>query len=523
MCNMRQSPSPRTPPRILGVHSGPDASACLLVGDTVVSAMAQERLSRVKHDGGEPIACIDLMLAHAGLQPADIDLVVRCSGHGGVDLGAEAAFYGAFPRVEVTAQHQLLHAWAASVMAPDRPALVWVIDGQGCRAADADVFEVESVYRHERGQLTPLETLYRPRRLDRPAGPHTDSLGSAYAAVGRIVFGSGNAAGKLMALAAFSQHTHAVPEPFLFGPGQPFALNPDWLAFLNRCPPQVHWQTPLAADLAHAIQQGLERYGAWRTQALSAQHGCHDWLLGGGVALNCKHNGLLANAPGVRSVDVFPAASDDGLAVGAAVWALRERFGVRSPIRYTVGTGVPHVAPVNASDEVVMQIAQRLVQGQAIGIWQGGSEFGPRALGQRSILSAAHAVSLKTRLNEQIKRREAFRPFGGIVLRRHLHTLTSDALAGPHMLSAARIKPEAVQAYPALAHVDHTIRLQVVDEDGGLLHRVLRAYEGLSGRVALINTSFNGPDEPIVETLAQARACAQRIGLDGLYANGVLT
>lgn len=167
-------------------------------------------------------------------------------------------------------------------------------------------------------------------------------------------------------------------------------------------------------------------------------------------------------------------------------------------------------------------IARLLTNGRTVGVFQGGSEFGPRALGYRSILASAADTALKTRLNAQIKRRESFRPFGGIVLRTRLDQLTSDALAGPNMLSAARMTKSARARYPALTHADGTVRLQVVEGDGGLLHQILVAYEHLTGRVALINTSFNGRDEPIVETLAQARACAAAIGLDHLYAHGVL-
>ena len=145
-------------------------------------------------------------------------------------------------------------------------------------------------------------------------------------------------------------------------------------------------------------------------------------------------------------------------------------------------------------------------------------EFEKDAAGQ---LDFADLI-LKTRLNAQIKRRESFRPFGGIVLRANLDQLTDDAVAGPNMLSAARMTDTSRARYPALAHVDGTVRLQVVEEDGCLLHQVLVAYEGLTGHVALINTSFNGRDEPIVETLAQARACAAAIGLDHLYAHGVV-
>ncbi|MFZ4874537.1 carbamoyltransferase C-terminal domain-containing protein [Janthinobacterium sp. Mn2066] len=514
--------------RIIGLHSGHDASACLLVDNVLVGSIARERLTRRKHDQGDPIECVDYLLSHFGLAPTDIDLLVCSDWHDAEGLGEPR--HGRFARVEKTRRHHLLHAYAASVMAPAGPALVLVADGRGCRpedngvaGMDAGLFEVESVYHHEGGRLTELDKIYRPYHHQRYAwGSHIDSLGYVYAAVSKKIFGNAHAAGKVMALAALATHVHTMPAPLSFGSGQVFSVNPAWLDFLQSCPEHIDWTTPLAADLAHAVQQALEAYLAFRTQQLTQLHNCHDLLLGGGVALNCKNNGMLANAPALRSVDIFPAAGDDGLSVGAAVMALRETFGDYRPIAYRVSQGASYDAPLAQATLPAQTIADLLADDRIIGVFQGGSEFGPRALGHRSILSSAVQLTLKTRLNARIKRRESFRPFGGIVLRSRLRQLTEDTLAGPNMLSAARMSDAARARYPALAHVDGTVRLQVVEEDGSLLHQVLQAYECATSHVALINTSFNGCDEPIVETLAQARACAAAVGLDHLYAQGVV-
>lgn len=514
--------------RIIGVHSGHDASACLLVDNVLVGAIARERLSRRKHDQGDPVECVDYLLQHFGVAPADVDLLVCSDWHDATGLREDR--YRQFARVQNTRRHHLLHAYASSVMARAEPSLVLVADGRGCRPEDNDVagkrlglFEVESVYRHEGGRLTALEKSYRPYNKERYAwGSHIDSLGYAYAAVSKKIFGSSYAAGKVMALAALATRVHEIPVPLHFGRDLAFGVNPDWLAFLEACPDHIDWETPLAADLADAIQRSLEAYMAFRTQQLTQTYHCRNLLLGGGVALNCRNNGLLANTSWLHSLDIFPAAGDDGLSVGAAVMALRETFGDYRPIVYHVSQGAPYAAPIAQEVRAAEDLARLLADGYAVGVYQGGSEFGPRALGYRSILSSAADLALKTRLNAQIKLRESFRPFGGIALRVNLSQLTGDALAGPNMLSAARMNDASRVRYPALAHVDGTVRLQVVEEDGGLLHQVLRAYEALTGRVALLNTSFNGPDEPIVETLAQARACAAAIGLDYLYAHGAL-
>jgi len=516
--------------RIIGAHSGHDASACLLVDNILIGAIAKERLTRKKHDQGDPVECIDYLLDHFGLAPTDIDLVVRSDWHDASNL--QDAWYDRFPRVQKTQRHHLLHAYAASVMAPPGRALVLVCDGRGCRPQDndeacfsADLFEVESVYLHEGGKVTELNKTYRHYARHRyPWGSHIDSLGYAYAAVSKKIFGTSFSAGKVMALAALASHAHSIPEPLLFGSGQVFAVNPYWLTYLENCPAQIDWNTPLAADLASSIQKSLETYLVWRTHCLARTHRCTNFLLGGGVALNCKSNGLLANASWVNSVDVFPAAGDDGLSIGAAVMALRETFDDYRPIAYEVSQGIANDTNLRASKvaQAAQSIAQLLVDGKAVGVFQGGSEFGPRALGYRSILSSATQLAFKSRLNADIKHRETFRPFGGMVLRSQLGKLTCDALAGPHMLSAAKMSEMARAQYPALAHHDGTVRLQVVKEDGGLLHEILTNYERLSGRVALINTSFNGLNEPIVETLDQARKCAVAIGLDYLYAHGAV-
>jgi carbamoyltransferase len=514
--------------RIIGVHSGHDASACLLVDNVVVGAIARERLTRRKHDSGDPIECVEYLLVHFGLKPTEIDLLVCSDWHDATGLREDR--YCQFPRVKKVQYHHLLHAYAASVMAPVDLAVVLIADGRGCRPEDNDMaevapnfFEVESVYLHEGGRLTELEKIYRPYYKKRYAwGSHIDSLGYAYAAVSKKIFGSSHAAGKTMALAALATRIHDIPAPLHFGRNQAFAVNPDWLAFLQTCPEHIDWNTPLAADLADSIQQGLEAYLAFRTQQLTQTYQCRDLLLGGGVALNCKNNGVLANSAWLRSVDIFPAAGDDGLSVGAAVMALREKFGDYRPIIYRISQGAPYEMSIRQDGQVARKIAHLLADGRVVGVFQGGSEFGPRALGYRSILASAVDVDLKTRLNAQIKCRESFRPFGGIVLRSNLSLLTADVLAGSNMLSAARMTDAAKALYPALSHIDGTVRLQVVENDGGLLHQILVAYEGLTGGIALFNTSFNGRDEPIVETLPQARTCAITIGLDYLYAQGVL-
>jgi carbamoyltransferase len=415
-------------------------------------------------------------------------------------------------------------------MSTSDSALILVCDGRGCRpldngqeGRDTNLFETESVYRLSAGRLVELEKRYRPHYKNRfPWGSHVDSLGYAYAAVSKKIFGSSYAAGKVMALAALSEEKSEIPSPFRLDDDQAFSVNQEWLKFLAECPECIDWTSSLAADLSASVQRGVEEYAALRTQYLTRKYQCSDLLLGGGVALNCKNNGMLANSEWIRSVNIFPASGDDGLSVGAAVMALRESFGNYQPIAYTVSQGCSYDANKEFNESDIEQVARLLIEGNVLGVFQGGSEFGPRALGYRTILSSATKQEYKERLNTCIKGREPFRPFGGIVLRSKLRQLTADLLAGPNMLSAVRMTDKTRLQYPALAHADGTVRLQVVEEDGSLMHKILTAYENATGLIALINTSFNGPGEPIVETLVQARECAESVGLDYLYSKGVL-
>lgn len=512
--------------KIIGVHSGHDASACLLVGNTVVSSISKERLTRIKHDKGDPTICVDYLLKNYGLEPSDIDLVIRSNWFDAEGLDND--YYTKFPKVEVTYKHHLLHAYASSVVSTADEAIVIVNDGRGCRAQDngeyelpSNFFEVESIYRLYRGRLYELEKHYRPYYSNKYHwGSHIDSLGYAYAAISKIIFGSAFGAGKVMALAALAKKDINIPNPFIDNNEYPFSINSEWIDYLLSCPKDLKWQSPLAAELCANIQLGIENYYLYRSKFLVDKYQIEDILLGGGVALNCKNNGVLANSPWIKSINIFPATGDDGLSVGAAVWKLREQFKNYNPISYDISQGYNYDTTIDIQTDIIDEICSLLENGATLGFFQKGSEFGPRALCNRSIITSADSLDYKIKLNGSIKLREEFRPFGGIVLDRNLDKVTSDTLASPYMLSAVRAYPWFVNQYPAIIHKDNTTRLQVIKPNDGLIAKILKNYERRTGKIALLNTSFNSKDEPIVETLSEARACSKKIGLDYLYFNG---
>ena len=154
--------------------------------------------------------------------------------------------------------------------------------------------------------------------------------------------------------------------------------------------------------------------------------------------------------------------------------------------------------------------------------FENGSEFGPRALCNRSLLALPSITGIKNKLNSEIKKREWFRPFGGVVLKRNVSKLTDDRIPNDHMLVAVKAKKEFARSMPDLIHIDNTVRVQVVGEDrkDSSIYRILDIFEKKYGEFILINTSFNGKGEPIVETPEEARKTALRIGIKYVLLNG---
>jgi len=172
------------------------------------------------------------------------------------------------------------------------------------------------------------------------------------------------------------------------------------------------------------------------------------------------------------------------------------------------------------SEDTIAEVARRLAQGQVVGWFQGRSEFGPRALGHRSILLDPRRPDGQAHLNARVKHRESFRPFAPVVLAEHADTWFDLGPAGgesPFMLRVVPVRPERRRQIPAVTHVDGTARLQTLGRDGDpSLRALLEAFEALTGVPLLLNTSLNIMGEPIVETPEDALACFASTGIDCL-------
>lgn len=518
---------------ILGVHSGHDSSACLLVNNKVGMAIARERLTRKKHDSGDPIECIEYILKAMKIRKKQIDLVIRNNWHDSDELNEE--YYDDFPKVIVTYEHHKLHAFASLTVARELPCIILVIDGRGCRPEDIsdfgyyestekNLFEVESVYIYDGKNITPAEKRFSKHHKNKYEwGSHIDSLGYAYASVSKAIFGNSESAGKVMALASLGENDELIPSPLIYSDTE-LVVNKQWLKYIEQFDLPLNWRDQKAQNIAYSIQEALEKYLIIRLEQLHEKYSIASFCLAGGVALNCKCNGKLANLDFVKSLAVFNASGDDGLSWGAAIWGYMENVDKYKPILWKFGTGKYTKGKYISYKSCASLAANYLKNNKIVGIFTLGSEFGPRALGNRSIIASPINIDNKHYLNKIVKCREEFRPYGGAIFRKNLKMISNDRFASPYMLSAFRICQEWKEKIPAVIHFDGTSRLQIVEEENSLLGELLNQFELLTDCPVLLNTSFNGKNEPIVETIEEAVLTARKIGLDYLiYENEIIS
>ena len=317
------------------------------------------------------------------------------------------------------------------------------------------------------------------------------------------------------------------------------------------------------ADLAASIQVVLEEILLAMAAEARARSGSPNLCLAGGTALNCAANGRLRREAGFDGVWVQPAAGDAGGAVGAALWTWHEALGNPRPTRRGDGMSGAFLGPAFSRREVeewaareglrpavipddeerARAVAARLDAGAVVGWFTGRMEFGPRALGHRSILADPRVAASRDRVNAAVKERARFRPLAPAVLAERADELFETGGPSPYMTFTVPVKgtgpdpatgsdePGGLLArlarvggpIPAVTHVDGSARIQTVDaRENPELHRLLAAFDERTGCPALLNTSFNRRDEPIVCTPADALASARHLGLDLLVIEHLL-
>lgn len=450
----------------------------------------------------------------------------------------------------VTVSHHLAHAYSAFAPCPFDEGVIMVVDGVGSYRSDLtepyteDVHplsrESESYYRFQGSDIELLKKFWlKPSR-----GFLSDDfynmpgLGAVYSRVATYIFADWNKCGEVMGLAPYGKPGKIAP---LMHFDNDEVIVPDWGEELNqpyleesgedweKSPKVEHWQN-LAWRVQHDTEEVLLKRAIWLRETTGAK----TLVMAGGVSLNCVANGRILREAGYDNVWVQPAAGDDGIAIGCAYYghlALNKQ--PRSFVMKHAYLGKTYSKTVEkAANELVIRIQTRthksddlcrdaaklLADGKIFGWFHGSSEFGPRALGNRSIIADPRHTDMRDRLNKVVKHRQAFRPFAPIVLAERAPEIFEDYAESPFMLLALAVKPEWRDRIPAVVHVDGTARLQTVTEDANhTLYRLLKAFDELTGVPVLVNTSFNVKGEPIVETPQDAINCFLGTGIDCLF------
>jgi carbamoyltransferase len=497
--------------KILGLAASHNGAACLLRDGKLELAIQEERVTRKKRATLDPANFAALQYVLGDERP---DLVALSPLHDANAAAAKLASHPTLGKVPcVILSHHRAHAAAALAQSGFDDATVLVIDGAGSRAEDlpdeertGEGRETVSIYD---GKLRPLHKRFAP-----PAEPKWregmmpfTSLGVMYQSVALQIFGHWDAAGKVMALAPYGTPRRPVSD-FLDGELNFFDVD---VKGYQRWPDRADEYAALAAE----TQQALE-FGVLEMAKLARRLGHSDRLCyAGGVALNSVANTRIIREAGFREVFIMPAAEDNGTAIGAACLAMEElpRFAIDEDATGRIYGNEP-------SDDTLEQAAELLAAGHSVGWFQGRSEFGPRALGQRSILLDPRIPDGKERLN-RLKGREDFRPFAPAVLAEKAPEWFVESGVSPFMLQVWHFREEVRARVPAVVHVDGTGRVQTVAQHGPF-RRLLQMFEARTGVPMLLNTSFNVAGEPIVETPEDARETFREAKLDALVLNDVI-
>lgn len=521
-----------------------DAAAALVIDGRIVAAAEEERFTRRKHSKESvpfstwelPLESARWCLQQAGIDPSDVTAVAysydpRIAFRPRTDLTRrqweglrtlyakraplflQAGLPGIDPEHFAFVRHHVAHAASAYLAGPYASCAVMVLDGRG--------ESTSYLAGHVRdGSLAILASVELP-----------SSLGFVYEGLSRhLGYNAGSDEYKIMALASYGRPRHA--EVFrarirLDGNGGFTTEHIDWSDF---APPGRGDGSldPEHADLAASVQKRLEEVELGLACWLHERTGENALAMAGGVALNCVANSRVFEKGPFEDVWVQPAAGDAGTALGAACFVAR-RLGDRvEPLtNAALGRGwtddeirsALHDAAVDYEEpeDIAHAAAAVLAADGIVGWFQGRSEFGPRALGHRSLLAHPGRAENLDRLNA-VKGREQFRPVAPMVtLERAKDVFEGGPIPSPYMLFTHRVRDEWRTAIPAVVHVDGTSRAQTVDPDEEpLVHRMLVDFERHTSVPVVVNTSFNTAGRPMVDSPRDALECFGSAPIDAL-------
>jgi carbamoyltransferase len=488
----------------------------LLRDGEIAFAINKERITREKHDTGFYQEVVDYCLSAENISLDDVDLIVRncyvlpvedletrmmsqdvpevMDDRERIQAGKNPLFLSKSNKI-ATVSHHLAHAYSAFAASPFHEGAIMVVDGVGnyssdvtepgqlTEATDPLARESESYYRFDGSRLETLKKVWlKPTRgFLSDEFYYMPGLGALYSRVSSYIFADWNKCGEVMGLAPYGR-PHAI-EPLLELKGDELVV-PDWGVdfdkpwLMDREPKWEggayvqHWR-----DLAWRVQDDTERVLLNRAIWLRKRTGARNLCLAGGVALNCVANGRIAREAGFDNVWIQPAAGDDGIAIGCAYWghlailkqprsfvmqhAYLGREYKDDEVCAATGKALIRAQIMRTTCcDICPRAAALLADGQVLGWLQGRSEFGPRALGNRSILADPRWADMKDKVNSRVKHRQAFRPFAPVVIAERAEEIFEGVGESPFMLLAKHVRAEWRDKIPAVVHVDGTARVQ---------------------------------------------------------------
>lgn len=543
-----------------------DSSACIVRDGEVLFAIAEERLSRVKHDARYPALAVRACLEFAGVRAGDIDYVCQgwsppraaflhdlsCFATGKQPADSRAILnttrhfvsmwhqrsgenrfrqaFGSAKRSLRFVDHHLAHAISAYAFSGFDDAAVLILDGRGS-------WEATSLWRGRDGQLEHVWTV-----------PWPNSLGLFYAQfTGYLGFAPYSDEWKVMGLAPYGEPGVDL-RPFIGLGGDRYRVATRLLigrdsvsnaAIEARLGPKRAPESEIETrhkNIAFAVQDACEQAMLKLAAGAVAATKCRNLCLAGGVALNSKANGKILTSGLVDRLFVQPAAGDDGVCLGAALAPYLDSGG-KLPVRqmrhayFGPESCDPEIEKALATYKIrstrvadsAKTAADLLASGKILGWFQGRMEFGPRALGSRSILADPRDPEMNAKVNNAVKFREWWRPFAPSMIAEAAAEYIESANDSPFMVLTAQVKPEKRSVIPSVTHVDGSARPQTVERDVNPLYwRLIHEFGLRTGVPVIMNTSFNLRGEPIVCTPTDAIRTFFSSGMDALMIGNFL-
>ena len=560
---------------ILGISAQyHDSAAALLRDGVVVAAANEERFSRLKHDASLPIRAANWCLEEAGITVDELDYVVfyekplrKFERLMSMQLLHFPKSLKAFQRSSMVwlteklwirnalvkqldvhpdkllwCEHHLSHASSVFYASGLEEAAILTVDGVGEWATTA-------LWRADASGIHPISQINFP-----------DSIGLIYSAFTAFLgFRVNNGEYKVMGMAAYGDpiYEEQVRQVLIPDEDGSFSVNRKFVSYHYsatdsytpafeklfgepRFPGTTFDPTTPEgkryADIAASIQKVTEDCLVGLANRLHKETGLDHLCMAGGVALNSVANTEILNRSPFKTLQVHPAAGDAGGSLGAAYWAWNEVLNhERGPALTTAGLGKSwshedigalltdlKITHEDLGESLAERAAEDIADGKVIGWFQGGFEWGPRALGHRSILANPRDPDMQDRVNEKVKFRERFRPFAPSVLEgaedRYFEIPEGADQPIRWMLMVVPVKEDQREAMPAITHVDGTARIHVVTNQANPeYHKLLVQLGEKTGHPIVLNTSFNLKGEPIVHSPVSALATFMRCGLDALY------